>query len=400
MRRTWHLPLLCAVLAAAAPVIAVAETPDEDLRTNRFLVARWRSNREHYARLKRDYKAFLELPPEKRDRLRELDRDLRDEDANTQARLARVLNRYMTWLDRLSEEDRARVDAAVDGVERLRIVKELREREWIAHLPRVDQERIRAVTGDQRSKLIADLRQEERNRRKEWQAAMLNVEEPVGRPNKPSHVYEFPPETQLYVNRILNPMLNGGDRERLKSADGKWPDLARTILELSEAHNKPVRFPPAAGLVPLKPGDYKSGEIPEPIAKLIFFDMRKERRDEFSRADREAARKLRGAIGRWPEFALAVHDVAKEKKIPLTKPLGPCTLEDFHKSVRDFYFDKMAPALKNHEDELAQLQKASGAWPEYPMLFMELAQKHKLVVPGTFLGGPRELWKAAREEQP
>jgi hypothetical protein len=399
MRRTWHVPVLLAVLVAAAPVLAVAETSDEELRTNRLLLARWRSDPEHYARLKRDYKAFAKLPSEKRDTLRELDRDLRDEDPNTQARLMRVLNRYVAWLDRLVEEDRARVDAAVDSNDRLRIVKDLREREWIAHLPRVDQGRIRAATGDQRTKLIADLHQEERNRRREWQAALLNVEEPPSRPSKPKDLNEFPPETQLYVNRTLNPMLNFNERERLASAKGKWPDLARTILELSEAHNKPVRFPPAAGPVPLRPVDFRSGEIPEAIGKLIFLNMKKEK-GEITRADREASKKLHSAIGRWPDFALAVHDVAKDRKVPLNKPLGPCTLEELHPLVRNFYVDKMVPALRNHDDELTLLKKASGSWPEYPMLFMDLAQKHKLVVPGTYLGGPKELWKSAREDQP
>src|SRR6266851_4058327 len=112
MRRSWFVPTLCAIVAAAAPVLAVSEPTQEELQVNRRLLERWRADPEHYARLKRDYRAFMALPADKRDRLRELDHDLREEDASSQARLFRVLDRYTTWLDHLPDEDRARIEAA------------------------------------------------------------------------------------------------------------------------------------------------------------------------------------------------------------------------------------------------------------------------------------------------
>ena len=243
MRRSACMPVLWAVLAAAAPVLAVAETSEDDMRANRLLLARWRSDPEHYARLKRDYKAFQELPAEKRERLRDLDRDLREEDSNTQARLRRALQRFVAWLDRLPEEERARVDAATDSNDRLRIVKDLREREWIAHLPRADQDRIRVAPADQRPKLIADLRLEEANRHREWQLALLHVDDPENRSNKPSYLNEFPPETRLYVSKTLLPMLYFREKQRFRDSLGKWPDCARVIYDLSGAH-KTVKIPP------------------------------------------------------------------------------------------------------------------------------------------------------------
>ncbi|HEY1858732.1 MAG TPA: hypothetical protein VGG61_00145, partial [Gemmataceae bacterium] len=175
MRRSWFVPTLCAIVAAAAPVLAVSEPTPEEIQVNRRLLERWRADPEHYARLKRDYKAFQALPAEKRERLKELDRDLHDEDADTQARLRRVLNRYVDWLDGLADADRARIDAAEDAGQRLRVVKELREQEWIARLPRADQDRIRTTTADARPRLVDELRQEERKRRKDWQLAFVNL---------------------------------------------------------------------------------------------------------------------------------------------------------------------------------------------------------------------------------
>jgi hypothetical protein len=392
MRRSWCLPVVWSVLVAAAPVLAVAETSDEDLRTNRILLARWRSDPEHYARLKHDYKAFLELPPETRDRLRELDRDLRDEDTNTQARLKRVLQRYMAWLDRLPEEDRARVDAATDGNDRLRVVKDLREREWIAHLPRAEQERIHNTPADQRPKLIADLRLEETNRHREWQLALVHGDDAESRTNKPAWLNEFPAETRLYVSKTLLPMVRFEEKKRVREALGKWPDYARTVYELSQEH-KTVKIPPGNWQGPSNPNDIKQDDVPAEIRNLLFMDFKKPKERDIDKADLKYIRRLRESNGKWPDFALAVNEVAKDKKATLKKPLGPCKLEDLDKAVSQFYVDIMSKKLS--KDEIDKLEKARGVWPDYPMMFMELAQKHGLKVPGTYLGGSDDLWKSA-----
>jgi hypothetical protein len=395
MRRSACLPLIWSVLAAAVPVLAVAETSDDELRTNRVLLARWRTDPEHYARLKRDYKAFQKLPPEKRDRLRELDRDLRDEDSNTQARLRRVLQRYSTWLERLREEDRARVDAATDGSDRLRVIKDLREGEWIAHLPRVDQDRVRAAPADQQPRLIAELRSEESKRHREWQLALLHADDPENRSNKPAWLNEFPPETRLYVSKTLVPMLNFREKQRFRDSLGKWPDCARAIYELSQDH-KTVKIPPGNWQGPTNPNDVKQYDLPQELTNLLIVDPKKPKDKEIDRSDRKYVNRLGESRGRWPDFALALCDVAKDKKVTLKKPLGPCKLEDFDGAVSQFYLNTMAKKLS--KDEIDKLEKARGSWPEYPILFMDLAQRHGLKAPGTYLGGTEELWKSARGE--
>src|SRR5262245_9551054 len=76
---------LLGFLALAAYGLAESEAPaPEDpsllLEQNRRLLERWRKDPEHFNRLKNDLRAFQALPSEKQARLRQLDRDLHDEE--------------------------------------------------------------------------------------------------------------------------------------------------------------------------------------------------------------------------------------------------------------------------------------------------------------------------------
>src|SRR5437660_12464246 len=102
--RAWGLVLLAAI--AVTPVRADG-VPDE-LEHNRQLLAKLRSDPEHYARLKQELRAFLELPPEEQTRLRRLDHDLHQETSTSHAQLLRVLERYSRWLEALPAADRER----------------------------------------------------------------------------------------------------------------------------------------------------------------------------------------------------------------------------------------------------------------------------------------------------
>src|SRR5688572_22443826 len=64
-RHCWWL-LAVAGLAAAAP----RDLGDADLERNRRLLDKWRADPEHYARLRRDLKAFYELPESRQQALR------------------------------------------------------------------------------------------------------------------------------------------------------------------------------------------------------------------------------------------------------------------------------------------------------------------------------------------
>src|SRR5205807_1635995 len=132
--RPIHRTLASVLLLVGLPLLALADGGD-DLERNRKMLEKARSDPQHYARLIQELQAFLALPEERQKELRKLDRDLHDEDSATYARLQRVLERYSNWLLRLPETERKQLESTTDLKERLRLIKEIRQRQWISRLP-------------------------------------------------------------------------------------------------------------------------------------------------------------------------------------------------------------------------------------------------------------------------
>ena len=168
MRVSWRRAGILVVLLAAS-LVAAAEPSADELERNARLLAKWRTDPDHYARLQRDLRAFYELPSSRQEQLRQLDRDLHDADSPTQHHLWEVLERYSAWLDQLPDNDRQQVEAATDRTERLKVVRKIRERQWIEHLPLSAQLELATLPESKRTTQIARLRQEERLRRQRWQ---------------------------------------------------------------------------------------------------------------------------------------------------------------------------------------------------------------------------------------
>src|SRR4051812_34733483 len=105
--------LLILAFAASAPLVSYSEQPtSEEIGANARLLERWKADPEHYARLQADLHAFWQLPPERKERLRQIDQELHDADALTQKRLWGVLERYSSWYERQSERDQRRLEKA------------------------------------------------------------------------------------------------------------------------------------------------------------------------------------------------------------------------------------------------------------------------------------------------
>ncbi|MBI1915040.1 MAG: hypothetical protein HYS12_09935, partial [Planctomycetes bacterium] len=106
--------LLVAMSGAAPPgeTTTPDAAPDDALASNARRLEEWRKDPEHSARLQRDLNAFRAMSPERRALLRKLDQDLHQEDSATQTRLWDVLERYHSWVERLPEADRRRVESA------------------------------------------------------------------------------------------------------------------------------------------------------------------------------------------------------------------------------------------------------------------------------------------------
>jgi hypothetical protein len=217
MRSAWRMLLLIGVLALAAPVLAVVEPTPEELANNRRLLEKWKADREHYARLREELKEFEALKPEQQAAMRQLDRELYQEDPVVQARLWRVLDRYATWLEKLPEGDRQKIAAAATPAERLQVVKEVREKEWVDRLPKAKRDQVVNTPKNKRAEVIAELREKERERRLEWQRVVGTGEDvPLRWP--PTRVAELPPAVQSYVVFSLHPQLTAEEKGRLEKA--------------------------------------------------------------------------------------------------------------------------------------------------------------------------------------
>jgi hypothetical protein len=370
-RRSWGL----AFLATLLPTAALAEGVPDELEHNRQLLAKLRSDPEHYARLKQELRAFLELPPDEQTRLRRLDNDLRQETSASRARLLRVLERYSRWLEALSPADREKIETAANPRERLDRIKEIRQEQWIARLPKAYRVKIDVAKGADRTALIQEYRQKDKVRRDQWRVALRHWDDLIsGR--QPSRLREFQPAVQTFVNEHLKPRLSAEELDRLEKAEGKWPLYPQILVELADKHA--VGFPVTAN------------------RPKLFKELPKEDRTALERLSPSDLRSLRNFEGKWPEFALRVVEASRRNQIDLPRPLGPSRADDFPLSVRNFIREKLAPVLE--PDEKERLDQAEGRWPAYPRTMLNLARRHRLWVPGMTLPGPREYWNRFRSQ--
>src|SRR5262245_20075013 len=296
MRRLkWLLLVAVGVLSAALHGHAGPEAGPEDLERARRRLEQMRADPERYRRLQDDYRKFRALPRERRERLRALDRQLHETDPATQNRLLAALGRYRLWLDGLGQADLRRVALADTPAERLRVIQDIRERQWVDRLPAAARKELAKLSGEQRKARVAVLRKEERELRERWQL-------------RPARLKQFPPEVQRYVLVVLRPRLTRDEARQLNEADGRWPLLAATILDLSEKH--PTLTPPRVPYRIVRRFD----DLPEGAQKPLM-----------------KALKMWGAWdevqkhqGKWPDYAQALADaVKKNKRLRLLPWLGP-----------------------------------------------------------------------------
>ncbi len=362
------------LLAVSASLLAAVPGPAADPEEhNRRVLELRRGDADYRARLRQELAEFRALPPARQERLRQLDHDLHEEDSATQARLWDVLERFAVWMEQLPESDARPIRAARGADERLQVVKKVRDRQFVERLPKKARDELLRLPEDRRPAEVARLKQEERKRRQEWQRP---GEAAAARKARPAWMNDFPAEVQAFVTASLQPLLDAEERELLKNTEGNWPLFARTLGELADKH--PVALPgPATGPTRMQ-------DLPRPVAQRL-------------RQDRPLMFRLQNAEGKWPDFALAVHEAARAKGLTLPQPLGPCKPGQFPGLV-PFLRDKLGPALT--ADEQKRLAAAEGHWPDYPRALLELSRQHSLQMPGASLPGPQAVWDAARNALP
>jgi len=368
MKRLWRRFPGSTVLLAVMATLAWGDSVADEAERNARRLEQWRAHPDEYARLLDDFRAFEELPPERREQLRDIHRAVQGQDAAARDRQLIALERYAAWRDTLTEDERRQLDAAGDGDDWKRTVVRLREEQFVRRMPPGVRDRLTAMKPEERRAELARLREEEQQRRTRLQREL-----------KPARPEDFPPDVRAFVRDNLDGRLGREDRGRLAGAEGKWPVYARTLMDLSDRY--PV-LPPKAG----ETAPTKWDELPKDVKDRLFKEHNKH------------LGQLNAVQGKWPDYALAVtrlaHDGKRDFKGRRVPPLGASRPEQFAPETKAFIEDRLYPVLS--EAERRELDSRLGHWPEYPETLHELARKHRLFIPGMSLPGQRRLWESVR----
>ncbi|HEY2787655.1 MAG TPA: hypothetical protein VGJ05_22045 [Fimbriiglobus sp.] len=330
---------------------------------------------------------FRGYPAARRQQLRTLHQDITALPQPEQGRLVRVLERYAGWLARVPEKMRKEVLDAPSADARLAAVRQVRNRQWEEALPATQREKLQlTANADERIRLVKEWRDKERDRQLEWHLAARQWAV-ISEGKKP---WPFSDETlakdvDAYVKAVFKPDAPAAKQrlfptevnklKTLQAATGQnaaWLPYGAYILLLSE------RYP----TLPVPPFDPTVTDLDQLSARTTA---------ELKSKNGVLKPKYRFVIGKWPDFALAVaRDVKAPKPAAGNRSLGPCKPGDFAAPVNDFLTHDLFPRLTSNETR--KLDQLAGRWPEYPRQLMELAKAKDLSVPGVTLPGRPSLW--------
>jgi hypothetical protein len=423
MRSSKRLVILLAGVLTAVPLLAYTEPTPDELEENRQRLKRWHAAPEQYARLLQSYRDFLALPPDARQRLRKLDYDLHQEKPSTQARLFDVMERYADWLASLPADERKQIQASRDRNERLQLIRQIRERQWVGRQPLALRQQLRrgaiapavyassaglmgpavgpgsffgvsaALLEKSRAIMLGQMRRREKQRRQEWKTAFKSWDE-LTRPRPPFTLAQLQtnqPTVHSFVSEYLLPRLSKDEQKRLNEVAARPFLFPRTLVELADKHPSALPGPsgpthfnelPKAVQAQLKPLMDRLVAVPEgqnkPIQRLKSL--------------------LKRAEGHWPQYGTAIAAAAKFRNIRLPYELWPSQKSDLSIDVEKFLEQKLLPELT--EAEKKSVEKKNRSWPAFPLRLEELARRHSLHVPWLTLPGPRERWDVYRAPRP
>ncbi|HEV3146429.1 MAG TPA: hypothetical protein VGZ47_21255 [Gemmataceae bacterium] len=389
-RRNRQFLLLLLATAVLAPLggIALSAVTTDDVETNRRVLQEIRANNpEYFVRLHRRYEHFHALPAEEQERVRQLDRDLFEKEPQTQAHLLRGLEEYVAWLTRMGEADRQHVLSTRFGEERLKVIQELRLQQWVNHLPAAQREELKAEPEDKRLASMEKWRRDEIAWRQDWTDIRhyTDILKYKG-PKLPFRNEKFRAEVHAFVDKRLKSMLSSQELVLLQIAaeDLQDPDSPafkwfRTVYWLADKH-------PVLGLEPRYqslanlPRDYQGI-----LAKMPAVQNRLQSKEgKWPDYPLEVTAVVHKRAEKGKDF--------KEPK----EQLGPSKPEDFPLAVQNFIHASLETALKDPAEK-DKLTKAQGHWPEYPLALEELARKHNLSIPELMLPGSPQQWELFRQ---
>jgi hypothetical protein len=238
---TMRKPILTLFMIALAASALPARDTSEDARP-----VRRTTDGDRRARLQEYLAAFRHLSPTAQARIRQLDADLRDEDAETRTRLFGVMERYALWLSRLSGADRSRVEVAPAGKERLDIVRSIVEQQWLDNLPPTRKEMLANATDPERATLLERWHKEAQARQQDRAWALRSLQERM-LPDQAEKRKRFLDDVDKFVQDKLNPKLSTKQRQRLQTTSARGPGTylyLHQVWMMSQNHNLTPPGPP------------------------------------------------------------------------------------------------------------------------------------------------------------
>lgn len=335
------------------------------------------------------FRTFRELPAERQDAIRTLDSRIHSLEPPKRDRLLRLLETYAAWLQRLPEPDRKEILAAPNGAKRIEIVREVQLKRWIAALPAAQRSKLKELPAEDKAQLLSKLRADDERSRTMWAEARLQWESlRTGKQPWPFTDERAKKDVLDHIRAVFKPDdpkrsrlstfgPDGGDAGRLKEAmdraeKGEWSLLGKAVHDFSRKYE--MLPEPGKGEPVLQVAD-----LPLIVGKML--------------ENKPKVRGLEQASGKWPEFALLVHNelgprlLAKQERF---RPLGPCHPDDYRVEVRAFLGDLRKRASAVEWDGLKALE---NLWPNHPREMVRLARVHDLSVPGVLPPGPPSQWE-------
>jgi hypothetical protein len=327
------------------------------------------------SRLRQQWAVFNSLSPLRQKQIRELDAQIHESDEATQKQYRKVMENYLVWLDRLPESERKKL-SVMTAEDKLILIKQIRQREWIDSLPKAYRDRFQAAKDnlEERRKLIEQWKEEQILMEDDWEVTQRHWgDQPQLGPMK---LFELPEVKELLPAYLanLNKILSSQDQKKLEKAkellEGRFfLEAGRMIYQLSEQN---ILLPgPETG-----PKNWDS--LPEGVKNVITRGPNKPIPNDL----RFFTSRL---PNRWPDYAIAVSRYAHGHGMKFPAELGPSKLSEMPAGVREFVEKKLIPELQKSDRgkrDLRQLQDSERRWPEYPMKILELARNQGMTIPG------------------
>lgn len=342
--------------------------------------------------LRRQFAWFEAQTPARQQQLRQLNERFHQLDAETQARYTRVMQQYNAWLAKLPEVDQNAVIQAANGPERLKVIRDIREREWVATLPKVQRDEYAKLTPENRAQQVREWRAEEENRTADWSIAQKNWEDlKLGR--VPAiFTADALSSLDAFANNLRH-SLTESERKSLDDAKAAAAEHGQIMWYAIEV----VRLADSHPLLPGKIGPKDFQSLPDATKEFLRKnDPTLKKKGIFAHDD---SREMKKASGRWPDYAIELAKHTDKIGLKLPAPLGDCTKAQMPPEVQTFLDKVLEPSLKKTEkgrDQLAALSRAEGRWPEYPKMIMDLAKMYRFPIPHWTLPGLPQIWDRFR----